>query len=74
MDESSLPPRPPLVVFRDRRAWLRARRKTDTGTWLALIFWDVTVGGEPLVREQWVPFADIARVDGEDYSAVRTLT
>lgn len=61
-------------MFRDRRAWLRARRKSDTGTWLALLFWDAVLGGDSLVREQWVPFADIARVDGEDYSAVPTLT
>lgn len=74
MDESGLPPRPPLVLFRNREAWLRARRRTDLGTWLALIFWTAMIGTERQVMERWVPYADIASIDGEDYSAVPTLT
>lgn len=62
------------MLFRNRVAWLRARRQSDTGTWLALIFWDTALGPERLAREQWVPFADIAQIPGEDYSAVPTLT
>lgn len=69
-----MPRRAPLVLFRDRAAWLRARRKTDLGVWTALIFWDTVLGTDRFVREQWVPYADIAQVDGEDYSAVPTLT
>ena len=74
MDESGLPPRPPLVVFRDRVAWLRARRRTDTGVWLALIFWTTMIGTDHQVMERWVPYPDIASVPGEDYSKVPTLT
>jgi len=74
VDESGLPPRPPLVVFRDRVAWVRARRYTDLGSWLALIYWDSMVGPNRYVTEQWVPLADIAQIPGEDYSKVPTLT
>ncbi|MEV4383929.1 hypothetical protein [Streptosporangium sp. NPDC049644] len=74
MDESGLPPRPPLVVFRGRVAWVRARRQTDLGAWLALVYWDTMIGPERLVNEQWVPLADIARIPGENYDSVPTLT
>ena len=74
MDETDLPQRPPLVLFRDRVAWLRARRQTDLGVWTALIYWPTMIGVEHCVREQWVTFADIAQIPGEDYTAVPTLT
>ncbi|MFN2636879.1 MAG: hypothetical protein ABR585_07635 [Gemmatimonadaceae bacterium] len=66
MDETTLPPRPPMVLFRDRVAWVRARRQTDLGAWLALIFWATMVGPDHQAMERWVPLADIARLDTED--------
>lgn len=62
------------MVFRDRVAWVRARRYTDLGSWLALIYWDTMVGPNRHVNEQWVPLGDITRIDGEDYDSVPVLT
>ncbi|MEV0830865.1 hypothetical protein [Nonomuraea rubra] len=53
---------------------MRARRQTDLGAWLALVYWDTMIGPERLVNEQWVPLADIARIPGENYDSVPTLT
>ncbi len=63
-----------MVLFRDRTARLRARRRSDLGTWLGLIFWTTMIGTDHQVMARWVPYADIASIPGEDYSKVPTLT
>lgn len=63
-----------MVLFRDRVAWVRARRLTDADTWLALIFWDTMIGPTRHVNERWVPLDDILRLPGENYDHVPKLT
>ncbi|MEV7013300.1 hypothetical protein [Streptosporangium sp. NPDC051022] len=69
---SAVPPRPPLVLYGSRTAWLQAWRRGEYQR-LALIFWDASDDYRRYVVERWVPAADIVEIEGENYARVPRL-
>ncbi|MEV4246977.1 hypothetical protein AB0J63_26635 [Streptosporangium canum] len=72
MSAATVPPRPPLVMLDSRMAWLRAWRKGEA-QWMALVFYAEDDGHRRYVVERWVTKDQVAKVDGENYSAVPIL-
>ncbi|WP_283133977.1 hypothetical protein [Rhizohabitans arisaemae] len=72
--ESPLP-LPPLVEYRRRPVFLRARRRTEDGRWWALLSWQESSpsSGRHWTAERWVDYEQIQPVEGQDYRSVPTV-
>ncbi|MER7213195.1 hypothetical protein ABT340_39545 [Streptosporangium sp. NPDC000239] len=66
---STVPPRPPLVWYGSRLAWLQVWRRGEVH-WMALVFYAENDGNRPYVVERWATADEITKIDGENYTRV----